>query len=290
MNLRRSVAAGAVVAALLSLTLGTLAARASVLAAPAAALALVDHTPPKLTIEPYGRYLRGSQVNIDYDSEGFYDWYDAQYYLKWTASDPSGICSQTITEQTYDTLGGDPDPVLGGDTVTFPVPAGSRTYEYGTNLWDAGRITPRYVVRSTDCAGNTATSAISTTRFGALEDSSPSIAYTGVWKVAHFAGFTDGTTHYSNRAGDAFQVTGLPEGPLGLLMEAKADRGQVGVFVDGTLRATVDTGALGKQHRTVVWQIILKPGAAHTLRVVNKGTAGRPRVDLDVVLAGRTSG
>jgi len=36
-------------------------------------------------------------------------------------------------------------------------------------------------------------------------------------------------------------------------------------------------------HREVVWQETLKAGT-HTVRVVNKATAGHPRIDVDAVL------
>ncbi len=239
-----------------------------------------------MTAEPFGRYVKGSRLNTLYDDDGYLDWFDANYYLKWSASDTSGICAQTLTMRNYDTQGGPDDPILGSETRTVDLAPDVRTYTYQTNLVDASRLRPRFVLRVTDCFGNTTASPIIDTQFGLREDSSSSVAYDGQWRVAKFNGFSGGTTHYSTRAGDTVQLTGLTAGPLALVLEAKADRGAFDVFVDGSFRATVDTKALGKQHRTVAWQIILTSGRTHTLKVVNRGTAGRPRIDLDAVLTG----
>ncbi len=72
-------------------------------------------------------------------------------------------------------------------------------------------------------------------------------------------------------------------GPVAVVVERAADRGEVDVYVDGTKRARVDTGAATTAHRMIVWESLLAPGS-HTLRLVAVGTPGRPRVDLDALL------
>ncbi len=54
------------------------------------------------------------------------------------------------------------------------------------------------------------------------------------------------------------------------------------MYVDGVLRKTVDTHATTTRHRVVVWQGLFRSGQ-HTLRVVNRATAGHPRIDLDTL-------
>lgn len=85
------------------------------------------------------------------------DW-TARYSIRWTDTDKSGICAQTLTEQNYDSLGGDVDPVLGDDTLTRSLPAGQRSFQYSVYSLDWARMGDSFVVRATDCAGNTATS------------------------------------------------------------------------------------------------------------------------------------
>ena len=247
----------------------------------AAAAPATDTTPPKLVADPYGRYRLGSQTTSDADF-----WF-MDYYLKWKSSDPSGICQQTVTEQSYDTLGGPTDPVLGGETDTYIVANGATTYNYKSEFEDDMRVPARFVIRATDCAGNTAVSPIILTEFGVLEDGDPSITYTGSWRTVPAPPATSegNTAHTTSQPGASFTMTGLQPGPLALVSTQRLNRGRVDVYVDGRFRATVDTG-LAKQDRSVVWQIILKPGTTHTLEVVNQGTPGRARFDVDAVFTG----
>ena len=252
----------------------------------APAHAAADTTPPSLKLQPWGHYKVGTTVFTDYDtsdpSNPYLDYWSASYVLTWKAADPSGICGQTITEQSYDTLGGDEDPVLGSDTVTSPLRPAARSYAYGTDWMDWMRVPDRYVVRATDCAGNTATSGIANTSFGITEDSSSAISYSSGWSVSRFPGFSGGTTHRTTTRGASASIT-VSGGPVALVMEKASDRGSADVYVDGVRRATVNTHATTTKHRVVVWEALLGSGS-HTIRVVNKATAGHPRIDLDAVL------
>jgi hypothetical protein len=242
-----------------------------------------DSTPPTLTAGPYGHYRVGTSVTTSYDpTDGFY--WAASYSVSWTASDASGICSQTVTEQSYDTLGGDPDPVLGSNTETSSVSSGARSYPYGTDSYDEARVSSRFVVRATDCAGNTATSRIVNTAFGIKEDTGSGITYQGTWRTSSCSCFSGGTTHHTSAAGASMSVQVRGGRPIGLVMEKAPDRGSASVYVDGALKATVNTYRAIKQHRAIVWQTELSGTALHTLKVVNKATAGHPRIDVDAIL------
>jgi hypothetical protein len=254
---------------------------------PASAHAAADQTPPKLTLERFPHYKAGSTMYTDWYTAdpGFVEieeW-GVDYQFKWTVSDPSGICSQRITEQGYETLGGPSDPVLGDNTETFTVAASARSYSYSEDGADWERNGDRFVVRSTDCAGNTATSTITTTMFGIAEDRSGQVAYVGTWKTSNFAGFSGGTTHSTSVAGNSASFTVAGPGPVGLVMEKAADRGKADVYVDGIKKATIDTHATKTAHCQVVWQAMLGAGS-HTIKIVNLATAGHPRIDLDAAL------
>jgi len=253
------------------------------LASPAtAAAAEGDTIPPTVTLEPFARYVVGTSADTYYDDVGNLDTFVLRMRIRWRAADASGICGQTLTEQSYDTFGGDTDPILGGHTAASSLPAGVRSYSFveeGQNYW---RIPHSFVVRVTDCAGNTAASRISTTSINIDEDSSPIVSYVGQWGTSHFRGFSAGTTRFNSTAGAraAFQVDG---GPVAVVMEKAANRGSAKILVDGVLRATVDTSSPTTMHRQVVWQALL-PAGRHTVKVVNSATAGHPRIDLDLVL------
>ncbi len=68
-------------------------------------------------------------------------------------------------------------------------------------------------------------------------------------------------------------------------MEMAPNRGKVRIYVDGVLTKTVDTHSATLKHRSVVWAARMAAGV-HVVRLVNVGTAGRPRIDLDAVLNG----
>ncbi|HEY0487589.1 MAG TPA: hypothetical protein VGD72_15185 [Mycobacteriales bacterium] len=239
-----------------------------------------DTTAPTLRLEPYSRYVVGDTADITYDGD-FAVWF-LRFALRWTASDPGGICGQTLTEQSYDTLGGDTDPVLGGDTTTTTRSAGARAYAFTENALNNERVQHRFVVRATDCAGNTAVSRIAETTVDIREDTAPEIRYTGAWRTARFGGFSGGTAHFATAAG-ARATTTVDGGPVALVMEQAANRGSADVYVDGVREATVGTYSATTRHRRVVWQALL-PAGTHTVDVVNRATAGHPRIDLDVVL------
>ena len=240
---------------------------------------------PKVHLVPHAHYATGYSVDTDWESEGgstfLEEWY-AHFAISWTASAPSGICGQTLTYRDYDTLGGDPDPVLGSDTDTITLAPGQRTYSFAVDGMDWWRVPNEFVVRVTDCTGHTATSGIADTRFGVLEDTSTALSYTGTWATSSFSGFSGGTTHETSLAGAAAAAT-VDGGATALVMEKAANRGKVDVYVDGVRKATVNTLSSTTLHRQVVWQAMLKPGT-HVVKVVNKATAGHPRIDLDAVL------
>ena len=72
-------------------------------------------------------------------------------------------------------------------------------------------------------------------------------------------------------------------GPVALVMEKASNRGQAKILVDGVLRTTIDTYAATPRHRSVVWAARLTR-VRHTVSVVNVGTPGRPRIDVDAVM------
>jgi hypothetical protein len=59
-----------------------------------------------------------------------------------------------------------------------------------------------------------------------------------------------------------------------------ATRGQVRIFLDGTLQTTLDLGGT-TTFRSVAWQRTFTTSAARTVQIQVVGTVGRPRVDLD---------
>lgn len=249
----------------------------------ASATAADDTTPPVVRLDPWARPLVGAQVGVTHvPDEGFTVW-DADFAVHWYAADPSGICDQEVGWSSYDALGEEVDPRIGGPTTYFPVERDARTFTAPhLNLFDWNRVEDRFIVKVTDCAGNVGYSNVADSQFGIHEDAEPAISYRGPWRTAHFDGFAGGTTHATVARGASASVSFSGNAPIALIMETAPNRGKADVYVDGVRRATVDTYAAVTRHRVLVWQGRFGSGP-HRLTLVNRATPGHPRIDLDAV-------
>lgn len=268
----------------LALLTASLALAGTALTGTGPAAADDDTTPPAVTIEPDARLLVGSQVFTYVEGEDLQVW-EADFQVRWKASDPSGICGQTLVYSNYDTIGGDPDPRFGGaPTEELPIGADDRTWVERVDSFDWGRGPDRWLVEVTDCAGNTADTAVAASEFGFHDDTDPVVRYRGAWRVATADGASGGSTHATSARGASARVR-FPgdDTPLSLVMKTGPRQGRVDVYVDGRRRGTIDTHSAVPRHRVVVWSQPYRPGM-HTLRLVNRGTAGHPRIDLDAVV------
>jgi hypothetical protein len=66
-------------------------------------------------------------------------------------------------------------------------------------------------------------------------------------------------------------------------------RGSAAVYVDGKYRATISLASTTYRARQVVYATSWSTSGVHTLRIVNLGTAGHPRVDVDAFVQLTTS-
>jgi hypothetical protein len=109
----------------------------------------------------------------------------------------------------------------------------------------------------------------------------------GTWRRASCACASGGRQLATRQLGATatFEVPVTGDlGGIGLVMAQGPGRGRFQVRLDGDLVATVDTRADANRNRVVVWQSHVEAGT-HTLRVRNLATSGRPRIDLDAVVA-----
>jgi hypothetical protein len=72
-------------------------------------------------------------------------------------------------------------------------------------------------------------------------------------------------------------------GHVAIVMAEGPGRGRASIRVDGTWFQDVDTYASTNTNRVVVFQMEL-PAGTHSIAIVNHGTAGRPRIDIDAFL------
>jgi hypothetical protein len=98
----------------------------------------------------------------------------------------------------------------------------------------------------------------------------------------------NGSTIYSTKAGASALYTlnstwsnhGGIGAHLGLAMTKGPGHGAVKLYLDGVLKATVDTYSATWKYRNYVYDFGPLTIGAHTVKLVNVGTVGRPRIDV----------
>jgi hypothetical protein len=255
------------------------------LVAPAAAAG--DTTPPVLNLPAEATYVWGSEIgetNYSVDNEPL-ETDDIAMRASWTATDPSGICGSSWRAVYAGQEPGPWTPWTSALTMT------QKATDYSDQEGGGSFKILGYDVRVRDCLHNITRKFVSFNPAVFQEDGS-SYGYGGVttsygaaWKLAKCLCWSAHATRYSTTRGARFNFTIDHGGPVGLVMEKAPNRGRIQVLVDGILRGSTDTFALTPQHRSVVWVGTLRSGRSHTVTVVNQATPGRPRVNVDALLA-----
>ena len=180
----------------------------------------------------------------------------------WTANDgQSGLSSAEL------------DHSLDGSAWTSIYGPGTPT---GVTNFSTTADTHQFRVVGLDAVGNGTTSeALVTSLVGAQETAA---TYKRTWR-RYNAGTAWGTTRFAKRRGAAaiFKFTGTD---VVWVAERGPKRGKARVYVDG-VRTVVDLYASSSSHRRVVFVAANLAAGQHTLKIVVRGTSGRPRVDVD---------
>jgi hypothetical protein len=253
-------------------------------AVPAGATASADATPPviKLTLTP--QFIVPSTIGPSGTQDiGAYT-FNIALSVRWSAKDASGICGYDLLE---DPLNDAPFYVLTNSLATHYNYLGTN-YDSSFGGGDGGFR--GFTLTARDCAGNAATANTRFTRPEVIQDSrtgstdSP-VSYSGKWAVAHCTCFSNTTTHFTTQKGArvSFTVTTRAQDHVAVVMEKNTNRGSAQIYLDGVLRATVNTHATRATHRQVVWQRLVARGE-HVVTVVNLATSGHPRIDLDAFM------
>jgi hypothetical protein len=200
----------------------------------------------------------------------------ASAVLVWTAgaSDISGVgcCTSDVVDAVTDaTL------VEATAQTSFPF------------RW-ASEDSKRFRVDSFDARGNYVGSAFTNaptfvSLFGDPPDSDAT--YTGAWSTRTTASALDGSLHFSTAKGAAATFSANVR-TLAWITTVGPAHGSAQVFVDGRQVATISTHAATVGFRRVKFARAWWGGPndpVHTIRIVNAGTAGHSRVDVDGFLA-----
>jgi hypothetical protein len=268
-----------------------LAASALVAAAPGAVGEEPDTTAPATAVRP--ELEVGGQVTrfVDYicdDTEVT----EVPFRVRYRATDPTGVFVYNRWE-----LAGDTSPSESGgwyeDGTQDPWHSSLRDYRgaCGGNIPEPAG----WAVTAYDGADNAKYVGVSSRPRVYQEDGvsleaeggAVTATRRGTWRTATGGWASGGSQAWTRQQGATatFRVPVTGDlGGLGLVMAQGPARGRFQVRVDGDLVATVDSRADANRNRVVMWQAHVGPGT-HTLTVRNLATAGRPRIDLDAVVA-----
>jgi hypothetical protein len=257
------------------------------------ATAAPDKTPPTLQVMDFPLVTKGQQLPwLTLYAEGG----EGRFVLRWSASDDgSGLCRVMVFQGDFQT-----DPVL----TEMPDPA---TAEY-SGLGDHFAFTNRprtsgsisgidvmgFHVVAEDCAGNWSYQWVyalpalldqdATQVFEDQTYNRAQVTRTGSWDTSHYSGWVNGTTWKTSDAGASatYDFNELPfrHMQLGVVMATGPDRGSAQILVNGKVQTTVDTYSAQKGFRQVMTSVRL-PGRTPTVSIVNAGSPGHARIDID---------
>ena len=187
--------------------------------------------------------------------------------LSWTGSDSgSGIASYDVRQSR--------------DGGAWEMIASRTT---GTSLQTT--VTPghtyRFMVRARDKAGNVGSWSGGWGWYAQLlQESHADLTYTGAWSSDADGDFSADRARFATDAGATVKYT-FSGRAVAWVTQLTPDSGQVAVYIDGDLVATVDTHADATTERFVAFSRSWSSYGKHTIKLVVVGTAGGPRVDLD---------
>lgn len=255
-----------------------------------------DGKSPLLSVKP-PTFLVGQTVeNDDVCDRGLSSAYvNATLRYSWNATDAtSGVKAYTTQSYAADSGVIDHPPT----TATFIDRAAS---DYvldcgGGGLYWYTRVTAE------DFRGATATSPFVVDHFTTWDENggvghdtfnqiaSPTVTRTGTWLTDSCDCYLNGTTRYTSTPGASITYTLTFDDPgrtVAIVAPKGTTRGVMAISVDGAPASRVSTHVTGPDaNRVIVWQRTLETAGTHTVKVINVGTAGHPRIDVDTIMLG----
>jgi hypothetical protein len=248
--------------------------------------AILDQTPPTLSVPVRPAFVVGSVVD-DYELEGFTFAENIAQRIEWSATDDVGVCSYDLHAVP---AGAPPEAILSfSQETSYTFSAG----DYDDDFGGGSSHIDGFLVTARDCTGNATTRVMTDRTLLVIQETGTSattygwtqaIDYTGNWQPTACACFlADGTLRSDAGARASFTRTYEDGDQVAFVMAQGPGRGRAGIRVDGRWLATVDTIAAVNTNRVVTFHMSMSAGT-HTVTIVNQGTPGRPRIDLDAIL------
>ena len=112
------------------------------------------------------------------------------------------------------------------------------------------------------------------------------VRYSSGWDLVRASAYSGGSARKRGVAGASVTFTFTGRG-VGLVTALAPTRGRVKVYVDGRYLQTLDLRSAVYRYRTIASGRSWTSSAKHTVRLVVRGTPGRPRVDVDAFVVVR---
>ncbi len=188
--------------------------------------------------------------------------------IRWPAATDamSGVASYVVRRR----VGTGPWSTLTNATTT-------RTFRTSMSFGPAYR----FGVAGRDQLGNVGPLAEGPTVTAVLRQDGSSLArYAGRWSTASSTSASGGRLHVSTRAGASVTFKATAKA-IGIVGRKRVGNGKARIYVDGVYVQTIDLRRSATQSRVVIFSRSWPTTAAHTIKLVVVGTAGRPRVEID---------
>ena len=253
-----------------------------------------------LTMEDSPFFVKGAQETLtNICGEGWQPYEGGLVRQQLSATSPYGIASWDVGSN-YNYSG--PGPWTHYAQSTRPVIIYPRD-NYDDSCGGGVHNGQGVIVRVTDKHGNVAELAEMASMYFVRWDSTAAdgnvilgtFGFGSAWAANNQCALCDnGSTIYTKKPGASAVFTlssdwtnlGPGGGPtptrahLGLVMTEGPGHGAVKVYLDGVFKATIDTYSKTWKYRTYVYDFAVPTAGAHTVKLVNVGTKGRPRIDV----------
>jgi GH25 family lysozyme M1 (1,4-beta-N-acetylmuramidase) len=187
--------------------------------------------------------------------------------VAWTASDPSGVASDTLQRSVSGgSWSGVPLATTAATSADSSLPIGAST---------------GYQVRATDRLANTSDwLAGPLVKASVVQQTSSAITWSGTWHGVASSAASGGSVRYATTAG-AWAKYAFTGSSIAWVTTRGTTRGKAKVYIDGVYVATVNTWSSSGHSRSIAFAKSWSTSGAHTIRIVVIATAGHPRVDVD---------
>jgi hypothetical protein len=150
-----------------------------------------------------------------------------------------------------------------------------------TSAWFIGALGSNnyFRVRAFDAAGNVG--AWSAPASAVVPFDQGKAHFSGSWKTARSSAYYLGSSRYSTKKGSAATLS-FTKGTLYLVAKTGPKMGKMAVYLGGGKVATVSLYSKTTKYRQVIRLLSRSSGTrARTVKLVNLGTKGRSRVEID---------